>query len=542
MTAKLNIAIAQINTHMGNIEKNLATHIEAAELARDEQQADVIVFPELSLTGYPPEDLLLRHAFISEVEAALATLKERVQDIYILVGHPARENNNLYNACSLLYNGKIIETYSKLHLPNYGVFDECRYFKPKNKPCVVDIKGVPVGFIICEDAWDSGPVENAAAAGARIILDPNASPFTADKHEIRSDVISKRAKDNNVAIVYVNHVCGQDDLIFDGGSMAIDNKGNVKHLNGFFNSSVQTIKAEVSNNDVTIYSSNSITSTPSSIERVYQALVLGVRDYINKNGFPGVLIGLSGGIDSCLTCAIAVDALGADRVHGVLLPSRYTADISNEDAAILGNNLNIGTRNIAIESVFQSFLDQLNDEFPDKKPDITEENLQARCRCVILMALSNATGDLVLTTSNRSELAVGYSTLYGDMGGGYAVLKDVPKTMVYELARYRNGINPVIPERAITRAPSAELAPNQTDQDTLPPYEALDKILELYLNQGASITEIAAQGFNKEEVSRIVRLIRLNEYKRKQAALGPRINKKSFTRDWRYPVTNGFKG
>jgi NAD+ synthase (glutamine-hydrolysing) len=541
MTDKLNIAIAQINTHMGDIEKNLKAHIEAAELARDQQQADIIIFPELSLTGYPPEDLLLRHAFLSEVENALAKLKQTVKDIHIVVGHPQKDGDELLNACSLIYNGEVLGTYAKLHLPNYGVFDECRYFKSRNKACVVDIKGVSVGLIICEDAWDKGPVENAVAAGARIILDPNASPFTADKHEIRCEVIGKRARDNNVGIVYVNHVCGHDDLIFDGGSMVIDNTGTIQHCSGFFNASIQTVAIEVNQQDISVHSSSS-TQPPSAIERIYDALVLGVRDYINKNNFPGVLIGLSGGIDSALTCAIAVDALGADRVHGVAMPSRYTSDISNEDAAILANNLNVTISNLAIESAYQSFLDLFKDEFAGKKPDITEENIQARCRCIILMALSNANGKMVLTTSNRSEMAVGYSTLYGDMGGGYAVLKDVPKTLVYELARYRNTKGEVIPERTITRAPSAELAPDQTDQDSLPPYETLDNILELYLNQSASIPDIVAAGHDKDVVTRVVRLIHLSEYKRKQAAIGPRINKTSFIRDWRYPVTNGFKG
>lgn len=538
---KIRITLAQINTHMGNLKKNLTTHIEAAELARDEQSADIIVFPELSLTGYPPEDLLLRDAFITATEEHLAQLQTAVKDIYMLVGHPVRDGNELFNACSLLFNGQVIATYAKEDLPNYGVFDEARYFTPDNDTCVVNIKGVKFGIVICEDAWDAGPIEKAVAAGAQIILDPNASPFTADKHEIRQEVIGQRAKQNNVAIVYVNHMCGHDDLIFDGGSMVLDQNGSTQHCSGFFNDNIKTVEIDVDGENIA-YNTTETPDTPTQIERVYQALVLGVRDYVQKNGFPGALIGLSGGIDSCLTAAIAVDALGAENVAGAIMPSKYTADISNEDAVILSNNLKIKTSTLPIEEANNSFLNLLKHDFANKKQDITEENLQARCRCVLLMALSNASGKIVLTTSNRSEMAVGYSTLYGDMAGGYGVLKDVPKMMVYELSRYRNSVSPVIPERAITRAPSAELAPDQKDQDTLPSYDELDHILDLYLNRSMSMNEIAKKGFDHEVVERVIKLVRLSEYKRKQAPIGPRINKKSFIRDWRYPVTNGFKG
>lgn len=539
MSTKLRIVMAQLNLHVGDIAGNLQKHIQAAITARDKHSADVIVFPELSLTGYPPEDLLLRKAFIDETNAALNKFISEIKDIYCLVGHPHTDRQHLYNSCSLIYNGKIAGQYSKQRLPNYSVFDECRYFTPDNKSCVLNIKDIPVGLVICEDLWRLGPTHDAAAQGARIILSPNASPFEMDKHEQRVSVLAKRAVHDHLPIVYVNHVSGQDELIFDGGSMVINADGKVCEFAGFFKESLTPVDIEI-NNSITISSSKMMIA--SQEERVYQALVLGIRDYVEKNRFPGVLVGVSGGIDSALTLAIAVDALGKDKVHAVMMPSRFTSDISLQDANELIDNLKISSESISIEPTYQVLLESLADSFADKKPDVTEENMQARCRAIILMALSNKFGNLVLTTGNRSEIAVGYCTLYGDMAGGYAVLKDVPKTLVYKLASYRNQLGHVIPLRTIERPPTAELAHDQKDEDSLPPYSVLDQILELYLNHSQSIDEISAKGFERDLVIKVVNMIRRNEYKRRQSAIGPRINHKSFGKDWRYPITNGFKG
>lgn len=548
MPQSLRIVIAQLNLHVGDIHQNLKKHIEAAETARDKLHADLIIFPELSLTGYPPEDLLIRKSFITACTDALHEFANKVQGIHCLIGHPNSSphhlytEHHLYNSCSLIYNGKIFGTYSKLHLPNYGVFDECRYFDAKDEPYVVNIKGLPIGVVICEDIWAPGPLEKSIAAGAKLIVVPNASPFTVNKHEQRIATLKKQAQQNQVPIIYVNNVGGQDELVFDGGSMVMQPNGEISHFTGFFNEALIPVDVEISPQLKVIAPENQLQQTTSVHERIYQALVLGTRDYIQKNGFKGVLIGLSGGIDSALTCAIAADALGAEHVHGVLMPSQYTAAMSNEDAELLAKNLGVKTSLVSIETAYESFMHSLAPEFKNKAADITEENMQSRCRGLILMALSNASGKLVLTTGNRSEVAVGYCTLYGDMCGGYAVLKNVPKTMVYELAKYRNQIGAVIPLRTITRAPSAELAPNQTDQDTLPPYDVLDKILYCYLDLGQGAEEITAQGFDKPTVKRVIQMIHRNEYKRKQYAVGPQIQHTSFIKDWRYPITNGFKG
>lgn len=537
---KLRIALAQLNLTVGDIEANVEKHIRAATKARDELNAQIIVFPELSLTGYPPEDLLLRPAFLQTAEKALARLTAEIKGIYCVIGHPKKDPQGLYNACSLIHDGQLLGQYNKQLLPNYGVFDEDRYFISGNTPCVLPINGIPVGLVICEDLWQSGPVEQAVQAGARLILSPNASPFEVDKYTRREQALTVRAKQNKTPILYVNNVGGQDDIVFDGGSMVVDEKGQVAQVAPFFSEALLPVDINFSDTH------SDITPTPivlpKKVEKIYHALVLGLREYVEKNRFPSVILGLSGGIDSALVLAIAVDALGKEKVHAVMMPSRFTADISNVDAEKLINALGVNSETISIEPVYKSILESLSPSFADKKPDITEENIQARCRAIFLMALSNKFGHLVLTTGNRSELAVGYCTLYGDMAGGFAVLKDVPKTLVYELANYRNQLNPVIPQRIIDRPPSAELAPNQKDQDSLPPYSILDQILEYYLNQGLGLDAIVAKGFDKATVNKVIHLIHRSEYKRKQAALGARINEKSFGKDWRYPVTNGFKG
>ena len=540
MSNQLKIVMAQLNLTVGDISGNLEKHIQSATYARDHLSADVIVFPELSLTGYPPEDLLLRQSFIDDAHAALQKCLADIKNIYCVIGHPHATVNGIYNACSLIYNGKILGSYAKQHLPNYDVFDEYRYFTPGNTPCVVPIKGILTGLVICEDLWNLGPVKQAAISGARLILSPNASPFETNKHEQRIKALHKQIMDERLPIVYVNQVGGQDELLFDGGSMVMDEEGNPAQFAGFFNESLFPVNITFSTTQSFVTPGE--INIPNPVQRIYQGLVTGVRDYINKNHFPGVLIGLSGGIDSALTFAIAVDALGKDRVTGVLMPSQFTADISNEDALALASAFDVKTISIPIKAAYEQFLDTLSPTFKDTKLDITEENLQSRCRAVILMALSNKTGNLVLTTGNRSEIAVGYCTLYGDMAGGYAVLKDIPKLLVYQLANYRNHISQVIPHRTIERPPTAELAPGQKDEDTLPPYAILDEILLRYLNQGKRIEEIIADGFDRDIVMKTVKMIHRNEYKRKQSALGPRINIKSFGKDWRYPVTNGYKG
>ena len=395
------------------------------------------------------------------------------------------------------------------------------------------------GIVVCEDLWEQRPAHLAAAEGARIILAPNASPFEVDKHDRRVAILSAIAKQNRTPIVYVNNVGGQDDLIFDGGSMVIDENGNIAQFAGFFDEVLLPVDINIGTTNTQIPSVPF--DLPSNEEKIYRGLVLATRDYFDKNKLAGAIIGLSGGIDSALTVALAVDALGKDRVRAVIMPSRYTADISLEDANVIATNLGIQCDTVSIEPTYKAFLETMQPLFAGKTVDVTEENMQARCRAIILMALSNKTGWLVLTTGNRSEIAVGYCTLYGDMAGGFAPLKDIPKTQVYQLANYRNQTKKIIPDRVIQRAPTAELAPNQKDEDSLPPYSILDGILERYLNEEKSIDAIIADGFDENTVRRIVQLVRINEYKRKQSALGPRINKKSFGKDWRYPVTNGWK-
>lgn len=536
MAKKLRITLAQLNLTVGDITGNLNKLIQSAEAARDKLSADIIVFPELAITGYPPEDLLFRTAFLEAENQALTMFKEKVKGIYCIIGHTHVTPQGLLNSCSLIYNGTLLGRYSKQNLPNYGVFDEQRYFTPGTTPYVIPINGVPVGIVICEDLWFSGPIQQSALQGARIILSPNASPFEIDKHEQRHLTLAKRAKMNRVPIVYVNNVGGQDEIIFDGGSMVIDTEGKISQHAGFFVEKLLPVDIEVTSTD-TIVSSHPI-DLPKEEKRIYDALVLAVRDYVKKNNFSGVLIGVSGGIDSALTLAIAVDAIGSKNVTAVLLPSRHTSDISIKDAEKQIKTLKVKHTTISIEPVFQAFEASLKNDFVNHKSDVTEENLQARCRGVLMMALSNKFNLLVLTTGNRSELAVGYATLYGDMAGGFDVLKDIPKTLVYRLAQYRNQQSLVIPDRVIKREPTAELAPNQKDQDTLPPYDILDKILELYLNQSQSIEDIIAQGFEQEVVSKIIHLIHKNEYKRRQAPPGPRINHKAFGKDWRYPITS----
>jgi len=539
MPDTLSVALAQLNFHVGEVHANMTKALQAIARARDELGCDLIVFPELTLTGYPPEDLLLRRGFIDVAEQALDELRRQVRGIDVVIGHPAGARGRLTNAASLIRDGQIIATYHKHHLPNYGVFDEMRYFRPGSEPVVVEVKGVPVGITVCEDVWAPGPVHAAFEAGARLLLNLNASPWHINKGHEREEIVATRLRESPLPVVYVNLVGGQDELVFDGGSFVMNADGEVMQRFPSFTEDLYVSRLQLDGDRVVPEAQ--VNAAPLSLEEsVYHALVLGVRDYIGKNGFRGAVIGLSGGIDSALTLAITVDAIGADRVEAVLMPSRYTAQMSLDDANAEAQALGVEHRTISIEPMYQSFLDALSDEFAGLKADTTEENIQARCRGVLLMAVSNKKRKIVITTGNKSEMSVGYATLYGDMAGGFAAIKDVPKTLVYRLGRYRNTISPVIPERVLTRPPSAELAPDQKDTDSLPPYEVLDPILEMYVEEDCTPAEIVAAGFDPAVVDRVVRMVDRNEYKRRQAAPGVRITRRAFGRDRRYPITNGY--
>ena len=539
MVATLRIVMAQLNTLVGDIEGNADKVIAAARRGRDEFSADAILFPELTLSGYPPEDLLLRPGLHRRVLEALARVAREVSGIDVVLGYPHPAAGGLYNAASLLRDGHTIATYHKHHLPNYSVFDEKRYFAEGKAPCVVAIKGVKVGITICEDVWHPGPVALAAAAGARLILNLNASPFHGGKGRERETVVAERVADVQLPMLYVNLVGGQDELVFDGGSFVMDGDGQVVQRAPAFEEGLYLVELDGDGEQVTPRPGE-VAPLLGDEASVYQALVVAVRDYIDKNGFRGVVLGLSGGIDSALTLAIAVDAIGPERVEAVMMPSRYTAGMSVADAAEQAKIMGVDYQVITIEPLFNAFLASLTHEFEGLPADTTEENLQARCRGTLLMAISNKKRKIVLTTGNKSEMAVGYATLYGDMAGGFDVLKDVPKTLVFRLADYRNTLGRVIPQRVIDRPPSAELAPDQRDSDSLPDYPLLDAILERYVERDQCREEIVAAGFDEALVRRVIALVDRNEYKRRQAAPGPRITSRAFGRDRRYPITSGF--
>ena len=535
----LRIVIAQLDFLVGDIQGNTEKIIAAVLEARDRLQADLIVFPELTVTGYPPEDLLLRPGFVSQVEPALQRLRAGIQGIVAVVGYPAVTPEGLRNAAAAIGDGAIHAIYHKQLLPNYSVFDEKRYFVAGAEPGVVTIKGIRVGITLCEDIWQPGPARQAADAGAQLLLNLNASPFHAGKGQLRLEILRQRVTECGLPIAYVNLVGGQDELVFDGGSMVMNGRGELAQRAPFCTEGLYPVDFTLGATVEPVASA--IAAEPGEEEAIYRAIVLGVRDYVTKNGFPGAVLGLSGGIDSALTLAIAVDALGPERVDAVLMPSRYTADMSNTDAELEARALGVNSHLMPIEPAFQAFLGILQPVLAGLPPDSTEENIQARCRGVLLMAISNKTGKLVLTTGNKSETAVGYSTLYGDMAGGFAPIKDVLKTMVYRLAAWRNRQSPVIPQRVFDRPPSAELRPDQTDQDSLPPYEVLDAILRDYVEEDHSVEELIAAGFDRVTAERVARLVIVNEYKRRQAAPGVRITPRAFGRDRRYPITSGFR-
>lgn len=531
----LKIAIAQINATVGDLAGNAARILDFACRAKL-QGADLLLTPELVLCGYPPEDLLLREDFYAACEHELDTLAAELQGIAVLVGHPIARNGCCFNAATLIENGRRVATYCKQRLPNYEVFDEERYFESGDTPCVVTLKGVRCGINICADVWEAGAADRAREAGAEILLVLNASPYHIGKQQKRTEVLRERIAATGLPVVYANLVGGQDELVFDGGSFALDSHGEVCCQLPRFEETLDVVDFV----DGELQFGPIVAEDPLEAE-VYQALVMGVRDYLGKNGFPGAIIGLSGGIDSALTLCVAVDALGADKVRAVMMPSPYTAEISLADSREMIRLLGVRYDEIAIEPAMEIFAGMLEKEFSGLPADTTEENLQARIRGMVLMALSNKTGSLVLTTGNKSEMAVGYCTLYGDMAGGFAVIKDIAKTLVYRISRWRNSVSYAIPERIITRPPSAELKPGQTDQDSLPPYEVLDAIVEAYMENDLSPREIIAQGYSEADVRRVVHLLRVSEYKRRQSPVGIRITQRGFGKDWRYPITNRYR-
>jgi NAD+ synthase (glutamine-hydrolysing) len=534
----LRIAIAQFDFLVGDVAGNARRVLEAAEEARDRLGAAAIVFPELTLSGYPPEDLLLRRDFLATVETTLTEMAARLPGITAIVGFPEVTDAGIFNSAAVMADGAVQHIYRKQRLPNYGVFDEKRYFQPGDKPCVFDLAGIPVGLTICEDIWQPGPVEQAAQAGARLILNLNASPYQARKVHEREAVVRERVTKAGIPLVYVNLVGGQDELVFDGASFVMDRHGHITAHAPEFEEALFTVDFEA-NTHVEPQPGTRVPPLPDDAS-VYEALVTGIRDYVRKNRFKGAVLGLSGGIDSALTLALATDALGPEQVEAVLMPSRYTADMSNEDAILEAEALGCRYHTIPIEPAFNTFLDMLAPSFAGLPPDTTEENIQARCRGILLMAFSNKTGKILLTTGNKSEMSVGYATLYGDMAGGFAPLKDVPKMLVYRLCEYRNRLSAVIPQRVIDRPPSAELRPDQKDEDSLPPYPVLDAILERYVERDESVADIIAAGYLEHDVIRVARMVDRNEYKRRQAPPGVKISRRAFGRDRRYPMTNGF--
>lgn len=563
------IAIAQINCTVGDLKGNCEKIIGYAEKARN-SGVDIVTLPELAITGYPPEDLLMKPKFIEDNVAALREVACSIKDIVAVVGFVDKENGDLFNAAAVMYGGEIKGVYHKTLLPNYGVFDEKRYFAPGKRPSVFKFGDLIFGVNICEDIWfDEGPTAVQAQQGAMLILNINASPYYVGKIKVREEIVRHQASTNNVFIVYSNLVGGQDELIFDGQSIVSDNHGNVIARALAFREDLLVIdipkdrfakeqpqKAKKAShkksNLITIADKITQVSKPDipwnkvetldPVAEVYEALVLGLHDYVAKNGFGNVAIGLSGGIDSAIVAAIAVDALGKDRVVGVFMPSRYTSGESEEDATELAKNLGIEMLTVPIDGIFKAYTSTLGPFFKDRQEDTTEENIQARIRGNILMAMSNKYGWLVLTTGNKSEMSVGYATLYGDMAGGFAVIKDVPKTLVYELAAFRNASGPVIPQRIIEKEPTAELKPDQKDRDTLPPYDTLDPILKAYVEEDMHPEEIISPFLEKDVVHRVSRMVDSSEYKRRQSPPGIKITPKAFGRDRRMPITNRYRG
>jgi NAD+ synthase (glutamine-hydrolysing) len=537
MTEDLRIAIAQTNPVVGDADGNATGMLECCAQARDRLHADLVLCPELALCGYPPEDLLLHRGFARDVSAALERLAAGTQGIRAVVGYPEYAGSRIHNSAAFIGDGRILASYRKRVLPNYGVFDEKRYFTPGDTDCVIEVKGVRLGVTICEDLWEPGVARLTRDAGAQLLLSLNGSPYDTGKLARREVVFRERVAESGLPVVWVNIAGGQDELIFDGASMVMDARGEVVLRSPSFSESLDPVDIAPGGAP----RPGTIVPPPELVESVWRALVLGIGDYVNKHRFPGVVLGLSGGVDSAVTLALAVDALGADRVRAVMMPSRYTSQISRDDAQAQANLLGVRYDVVPIEPMFRAVLDSLAGVFAGTGPDVTEENIQARCRGIILMAISNKFGSMLLTTGNKSEMAVGYATLYGDMAGGFAPLKDCSKTLVYKLARYRNAISSVIPQRVLERPPSAELHDDQRDTDSLPPYDVLDPILEAFIEEDCSVDQIVERGFDRATVGRILGMVKRNEYKRRQAPPGIRISPRAFGRDWRYPITSAFE-
>ncbi|MGH8149584.1 MAG: NAD+ synthase [Steroidobacteraceae bacterium] len=551
---RLRVGLAQLDLLVGDVQGNAERVIETAARARATLGVDLLVFPELTLSGYPPEDLLFHRGFRRQIDAGLEAVRRGVAGIDVYIGYPEYSGRDIFNAAALVSGGRILASHRKCELPNYQVFDEKRYFRAGSEPTVVACRGFQLGLLVCEDMWEVESARAARARGAELLIVINASPFQIHKQREREQIARDRIAEVRLPLVYVNLVGGQDELVFDGNSFVMDAAGQIVMRAPAFEEGTYVVELSRKGSEVVLVpqaaagATQAVTAAAQPVspelsdeESIYRALVLGVRDYVNKHGFPGVVLGLSGGVDSALTLAIAVDALGAERVHAVMMPSRYTSSMSLEDAAEEVRTLGVTYSVISIEGMFEATLAALAKEFAGRRPDSSEENIQSRCRMLVLMGISNKTGRMLLTTGNKSEMAVGYATLYGDMAGGFAPIKDCSKQLVYRLAAYRNRVRAVIPQRVIDRAPSAELRPGQKDSDSLPPYEVLDPILEAFIEEDLSVDELEARGFDRATVGRVLDLVKRNEYKRRQAPPGVRVSRRAFGRDWRYPITNGYR-
>jgi NAD+ synthase (glutamine-hydrolysing) len=534
--------MAQLNLVVGAVDGNTTRIIAAANQAREQSAADLVMLPELAVSGYPPEDLLFHSGMRTQVTRSIERLKTEVRGITLIAGYPEYDGARIYNSAIVIRDGAVLANHRKACLPNYRVFDEKRYFTPGTEPTVVELNGIKAGILVCEDVWDAEPALQARRAGAQVLLVINASPYEVDKQRQRErQVGAVRVGETGIPLVFVNLIGGQDELVFDGNSFVMDAAGEVTMRAPAFTEGMYVV-------DLALDAGGAVSPVPGAIvplqgqeESVYGALVQGTRDYVDKHRFPGAVLGLSGGVDSALTLCIAVDALGAERVHSVAMPSRYTSRMSREDAAEQASWLRVKHSEISIEGMFEAALAALKDEFAGLPPDTAEENIQARCRGVLLMGISNKTGRMLLTTGNKSEMAVGYATLYGDMAGGFAPIKDCSKLLVYRLCAWRNAQSRVIPARVIERPPSAELRHGQKDTDSLPPYEVLDPILEAFIEEDLSVDQITARGFDRKTVGRILDMVKRSEYKRRQAPPGVRVSGRAFGRDWRYPITSGYK-
>jgi NAD+ synthase (glutamine-hydrolysing) len=538
--ARLRIGLAQLNFLVGDAQGNAARVIDSVARASTGVKPDLLVFPELTLSGYPPEDLLFHGGFRQAIERALATVRDSVRGMGVIVGYPEYVGQDIFNSAALLCDGALLANHRKRELPNYKVFDEKRYFRAGDEATVVEHRGFRIGLLVCEDIWECEAARQARDAGAELLIIINASPFEVHKQQEREHVVRKRVLDVKLPVAYVNMLGGQDELVFDGNSFVMDATGKVVMRAPGFEEGTYLVEF-VRRDGQVVPVPGSVAPEHTDVATVYQALVLGVRDYVTKHGFPGVVMGLSGGVDSALTLAIAADALGPERIHAVMMPSRYTAQMSLDDAALQARSMGVHYSVIPIEGMFDATLAALAGEFAGRKPDTTEENIQSRCRMLLLMGISNKTGRMLLTTGNKSEMAVGYATMYGDMAGGFAPIKDCSKLLVYRLAAYCNRNGEVIPQRVIDRPPSAELRPDQKDSDSLPPYEVLDAILEAFIEEDLSVDQIQARGFDRATIGRVLDLVKRNEYKRRQAPPGVRVSRRAFGRDWRYPITNSYR-